>query len=109
MLRRNDRFAELIARQLDLLQSDEAELLREAEQAEAVWNAAGRDEAEEAYGDFQLVVDAIGDRLLETRDAYAASLAPDAIDEYRASFNRAAARRFRRYPTILADLGNLEI
>ena len=109
MLRRTDRFEELIARQLDLLQSDEAELLREAEEAEAAWNAADRDDAEEAYGDFQLVVDAIGDRVLETRDTYAASLAPDAIDEYRASFNRAAARRFRRYPTIVADLGNADV
>ena len=106
MLRRNDRFAELIERQLDLLQTDEADLLREAEEAEAAWIASGRNDAEEAYGDFQLVVDAIGDRLLETRDTYAASLAPDAIDDYRASFNRAAGRRFRRYPTIVADLAD---
>ena len=106
MLRRTDRFAELIVRQLDLLQSDETELLREAVEAEAAWTASGRDDAEEAYGDFQLVVDAIGDRLLETRDTYAASLASDAIDEYRASFNRAAVRRFRRYPTIVADLAD---
>ncbi len=104
MLRRTDRFSELIARQLDLLQADEADLLAEAEEAEAAWQAAGRDEAEEAYGDFQLVVDAIGDRLLEVRDTYAASLSPDAVDDYLASFNRAATRRFRRYPTIVADL-----
>jgi hypothetical protein len=104
MLRRTDRFADLIARQLDLLVSDEAELLKEADEAEAAWVASGRGDAEEAYGDFQLVVDAIGDRLLETRDTYAASLASDAVDEYRASFKRAAARRFRRYPTIVADL-----
>ncbi len=109
MLRRTDRFVELIGRQLDLLQSDEAELFTEAEEAEAVWNAAGRDDAEEAYGDFQLVVDAIGDRLLATRDTYAATLSPDAIDEYRASFNRAAARRFRRFPTIVADLDDGDV
>ena len=62
-------------RQLDLFAADEAELLSEAAEAESAWNATSADGAEEAYGDYQLVVDAIADRLLDIREAYARSLA----------------------------------
>ena len=74
------------------------------EQVEAAWNRADRDNAEEAYGDYQLVVDAIADRLIEIRDTYAGTLEGSAADEYRASFNRSASRRFRRHGTIATDL-----
>ena len=101
---RRGRFDELVARQLDLFAEDEPALLREADEAEAAWVRAGRDEAEESYGDFQLVVDAIADGLLELREAYAATLDEDAADEYRRSFHAGVARRFRRYPSLVADL-----
>lgn len=104
MLRRPQRFAELVAHQLDLFAEDEADLLAEAEEAADSWRAAGRERAEEAYGDYQLVVDAIADALLDLRETYAATLAPDAVAEYRASFSRAAARRFRHHASIAADL-----
>ena len=67
IFRRDSRFDELASRQLDLFADDESELLEEAAEAEQAWNRAGRDEAEEAYGDYQLVVDAIADRLLDIR------------------------------------------
>ncbi len=60
--------------------------------------------AEDAYGDYQLVVDAIADRLLDIRESYAHSLDEDAGGEYRNAFTRAASRRYRRYATLLADL-----
>jgi hypothetical protein len=101
---RRGRFDELLARQLDLFASDEAALLDEADEAEEAWVRSGRDEAEESYGDFQLVVDAIADRLLEIREGYAATLDEDAADEYRRAFHAAAARRFRRYASLVADL-----
>ncbi len=63
----------------------------------------GREEAEELYGDYQLVVDAIADRLLDVRETYAATLADNAVDAYRAAFTRAATKRFRRYTTLLVD------
>ena len=69
MRRRRGAFDELVARQLELFADDEAALLEEAAEAEEAWIRAGRDEAEESYGDFQLVVDAIADRLLEIREA----------------------------------------
>jgi hypothetical protein len=101
---RRDPFGELVERQLTLFAEDEAELLREAEEAEEAWNRAGRDTAEEAYGDYQLVVDAIADRLLDVREAYAATLGEDAVDGYRRSFASGAARRFKRYASLVADL-----
>jgi hypothetical protein len=101
---RRSRFDELAERQLDLLAADEQELLAEAADAEEAWNRAGRDDAEEAYGDYQLVVDAIADRLLDVREGYAATLDARTADEYRADFGRAARKRFRRFASLLADL-----
>ena len=103
-LRRRGPFDELVERQLSLFAEDDAELLQEAEDAEAAWNAAGRETAEEAYGDYQLVVDAIADRLLDLRESYAATLEPGTGDAYRAAFAAGAARRFRRYASLVADL-----
>ena len=103
IFRRSGRFDELVQTQLDLFAEDEAELLEEAREADEAWTHADRDEAEELYGDYQLVVDAIGDRLLDLRETYAATLDEDAADEYRAAFNRAASKRFPRYATLLSE------
>jgi hypothetical protein len=102
--RRRGRFHDLVERQLDLFAADDADLLAEAVEAESAWNSATAEDAEEAYGDYQLVVDAIADRLLEIRETYAGSLDNDASTEYTAEFTRQATRRFRRYATLLADL-----
>ena len=75
--RRQGRFSELVERQLDLFAADDAELLAEAAEAEGAWNAAAAEDAEEAYGDYQLVVDAIADRLLDIRESYAHTLDED--------------------------------
>jgi hypothetical protein len=101
MLRRG-RFRDLVDRQLDLFATDEAELLREAEEADAAWTKADADETEELYGDYQLVVDAIGERLYDIREAYAGTL-DDAADEYRGAFDTAARKRFRRFAAFLED------
>jgi hypothetical protein len=103
-LRRRGPFDELVERQLSLFAEDDAEILQEAEEAEAAWNAAGRETAEEAYGDYQLVVDAIADRLLDLREAYAATLDAATSETYRAAFATGASRRFRRYASLVADL-----
>ena len=92
--RRRGRFADLVARQLDLFAEDEAALVAEAEDAERAYDAAGRDDAEEAYGDFQTVVEAIADALGDVKAAYAATLDDDTAEEYEAAFDRAAAKRF---------------
>jgi hypothetical protein len=102
--RRRDRFHDLVQRQLDLFAADDADLLDEAVEAEGAWNSAGAEDAEEAYGDYQLVVDAIADRLLDIRESYASSLDDEASSGYTVEFTRQATRRFRRYATLLADL-----
>ena len=93
MRRRGGAFDELVARQLALF-----------DEAEEAWIRSGRDEAEESYGDFQLVVDAIADRLLEIRDGYASTLDREAAESYRLAFHAAVARRFRRSASLVADL-----
>jgi hypothetical protein len=101
---RRDPFDELVTRQLALFAEDESELLSEADAAEAAWVRSGRDTAEEAYGDYQLVVDAIADRLLDLRESYASTLGDDTVDAYRQAFAAGAAKRFRRYTSLVADL-----
>ena len=96
MIFRRDRFGDLIRRQLELFAEDDAELLREAEAAERAYDQAERDDAEEAYGDYQLVLEAIADRLSEIRDVYAATLPNDAIDAYELAFDRAVRKRYPR-------------
>lgn len=103
MMFRRGRFDELVRRQLDLFEKDEASLLEEAAAADSAWTNASADESEELYGDFQLVVDAIGERLYELREGYAASLDDEVADEYRAAFDRAARKRFGRYASFLVD------
>ena len=98
---RRGRFAELVARQLDLFETDEAALLTEAHDAEAAWNRAGRDQSEEAFGDWQLIADGIGERLLDLRETYAATLDDDAGADYRRAFNRAAASRLHGFTELL--------
>jgi hypothetical protein len=102
--RRRSAFDELVERQLALFAEDERDLLDEATEAEAAWVRSGREIAEEAYGDYQLVVDAVADRLLDLREAYAATLPPETVDAYRRAFAAGAARRFRRYASLVADL-----
>lgn len=106
-LRRRGPFDDLVDRQLDLFAVDEAELLHEADEAEAAWTRAGREDAEEAYGDYQLVVDALADRLLDIREGYASTLDEAAVHDYREAFSRAATRRYGRYASLLADLDDV--
>ena len=100
---RRGRFDDLVERQLGLFEEDEAALLEEGRTADAAWTNAGADESEERYGDYQLVVDAIGERLYDVRETYAATLDGSAADQYRAAFDRKARKRFGRYASFLAE------
>jgi hypothetical protein len=87
----------VIERQLALFQEDEAELIRECDEAEAAYNRAPRDEAEERYGDYVDLVETGTEALADLRDAFAAMLDEDAAEEYELEFNRAVARRLPRF------------
>lgn len=102
MLRKR-RFADLVSRQLDLFEEDARELLAEAEEADAAWTHASAEESEKLYGDYQLVVDAIAERLLDLRETYAATLDEGAADDYRTTYDRSAGRRFPRFCSMLGD------
>ena len=93
---RRDRFRDLVRRQLDLFAADEAALLREADDAERAYDEADREGAEEAYSDFQLVLEAIAEQLEERRDTYGSTLDEEAADAYVQAFDRAARRRYPR-------------
>lgn len=94
MIFRRDRFGDLVRRQLDLFAEEEADLLQEAQVAESGYDGAPREDAEEAYGDLQLVVDAVAESLADRRDAYSATLDDDASGTYEQAFDRAARKRF---------------
>jgi hypothetical protein len=94
---RRSRFGDVIARQLDLFEADHAGLIRDCEAAEAAYDAAERDEAEERYGDYLDLVETGTELLADLRDNYAASLGEAAADEYEAAFNAVVARRLPRF------------
>ena len=94
-------FADLVRRQLDLFAEDEAALLAEARAAELTWQRTSRDEAEEAYGDWQLIADAVGERLLDLRETYSSTLDESAAEAYRRSFGKAAVKRFPRFAELV--------
>lgn len=97
------RFGELIDRQLDLFEKDNAELLQRAGDAEDDYRAAGRGEAEERFGDLQDVLLEGTEVLIELRDHYAATLDDDAAEEYAVAFNFAVLRRFPQFALELED------
>ncbi len=97
------RFREAIERQLDLFEREHAALIQEVEAAEDAYDRAGRDEAEERYGDYLDLVETATEELAELRDNYAASLDDDTAREYEDSFNRAVLRRFPRFALEIED------
>jgi hypothetical protein len=103
MILRRGRFDDLVGRQLDLFEDDNAELLAEARKADRAWTEATAEDSEELYGDYQLVADAIGEALHAIRETYGTSLDGRAAGEYRAAFDRMATRRFGRYASFLRE------
>ena len=96
MLRKR-RFADVIARQLDLFVRDQLELLEACDEAERAYDTAERDEAEERFGDYQDLVETGTELLADLRDHFASTLDEAAAEEYEAEFNRAVAKRLPRF------------
>jgi hypothetical protein len=90
------RFSELVSSQLDVFAQDEAGgLLAEVHEMKGKYDRAEREGAEEAYGDYMDIVDAVKDALADMRRRFAQTLEGDAVEEYEAAFERAARRRWR--------------
>ena len=90
MFRRSP-FTKVIDTQLDLFVRDHPEVIKEAKDRLDAYNRAGRDEAEELYGDYVDAVETGTEILADVRDYYARTL--DDPDRYCIEFNRAVARR----------------
>lgn len=98
------RFAEVIAVQLGLFERDHADLVRRCEEALARYDAAGREEAEERYGEYLDLVEEGTELLAGLRDTYAATLAAGAAERYAAAFNRAVTRQLPRFALEIEDV-----
>jgi hypothetical protein len=94
---RKRRFADVIARQLDLFVRDNLELLDACDEAERAYDRSERDEAEELFGDYQDLVETGTEILADLRDHFASTLDEASAEEYEAVFNRAVARRLPRF------------
>jgi hypothetical protein len=89
------RFSAVIARQLDVFAIDEREgLLAEVDEMKRKYDAADREDAEEAYGDYVDVVEAATEALADMRDRFKRALDEDADEEYEEAFNRAVKKRW---------------
>ena len=91
------RFSQVISRQLELFEREQAELIQECAEAERAYDRAPRDEAEERYGDYVDLVESGTELLADLRDNYASALDDDAAEEYEQAFNRAVAKRLPRF------------
>jgi hypothetical protein len=94
---RRGRFGDVISRQLDLFEREQAGLVRECEEAEAAYNRADREDAEERYGDYQDLVETGTELLADLRDNFASTLGEAEAERYEAEFNRAVAKRLPRF------------
>jgi flagellar biosynthesis/type III secretory pathway protein FliH len=88
---RRPRFKHVVDAQLDLFEREHRDVLEEAHERLAAYNRAGRDEAEELYGDYVDAVETGTEILADLRDHYARTV--DESETYCAEFNRAVARR----------------
>jgi hypothetical protein len=98
------RFAELIARQLDLFEEQDADFLRRVDEAERAYDEADREDAEEVYGRYQELVEHGTEALAEMRDAYAGTLDLGDAEEYVAEFNEVVIDRLPRFGLEIEDV-----
>jgi hypothetical protein len=97
-------FEDVIRRQLDLFEQEHADLIADCEEAERAYDAAGRDEAEERYGDYQDLVETGTVELASLRDHFASTMMDRAAEEYEAEFNRAVLARLPRFALEIEEL-----
>jgi hypothetical protein len=87
----------VIRRQLDLFVEDSADLIAACDAAERAYDAAGRDEAEERYGEYLDLVETGTERLAELRDNFASAMDETAAEHYEREFNHAVQARLPRF------------
>jgi hypothetical protein len=88
---RRRRFTSVIDAQLLLFEREHQDVIDDVRERLAAYNRAGRDQAEELYGDYVDAVETGTEILADLRDHYAATV--DDPDAYCAEFNRTVGRR----------------
>jgi hypothetical protein len=94
---RRKRFGDVIERQLELFEREHRGLIDDCIAAERSYDRAGRDEAEERYGDYVDLVETGTEVLADIRDHFARTLDDNTAEEYEAAFNQAVAKRLPRF------------
>jgi len=92
---RRRRFADVIARQLDVFAEDQAnDLFAEVRERKLAYDRADRDDAEELYGDYVDAVESATEALADMRDRFRRTLDDDTGEQYEEEFNRAVKKRW---------------
>ncbi len=99
-----EQLADLIQRQLDLFEADEASLIADCEEAERAYDAADRAEAEERYSEYLDLVETGTDLLGGLRDNFATTMDEEAAEAYEEAFNRAVVKRLPRFALEIEDV-----
>ena len=98
------RFADIIRRQLDLFEEEQAELIAECDAAEEAYDLADRDEAEERYADYLDLVETGTELIAGLRDNYATTMDEETAEEYAEEFNHTVRVRLPRFALEIEDL-----
>jgi hypothetical protein len=98
------RFSDIVSTQIDLFEREYADLIEEADDAEAAYEKADREDSEELFGDYMDVVESGAEVLADLRDHYASTLEGDVAEEYRETFNRTVLKRLPRFALEIEDL-----
>lgn len=96
-------FRDVTERQLALFAEEHAGLLADIEAAERAYGRAGREEAEERFGDYSDLVQTATETLADLRDYFAAGLDDDTAEIYCAAFNRSV---LKRWPPLALEIEN---
>ena len=97
-------FEDVIRRQLDLFESECADLIADCDAAVRAYDAAGRDEAEERYAEYLDLIETGTERLAELRDNLASTMTEIAAEDYEQEFNAAVQTRLPRFALQIEDL-----
>ena len=97
-------FEDVIRRQLDLFESALADRSAVCVAGARATAAAGRDEAEERYGDYVDLVETGTEELAALRDHFASTMTAEAAIVYQAEFNRAVLVRLPRFALEIEEL-----
>ena len=100
---RRRRFADLISRQIDLFEREHADVIAEVQERLDAYHRAGRENAEELYGDYVDAVETGTELLADIRWAFVKTLDEETAEEYEAEFNRAVMKRL---PTFGFEIEN---